>query len=105
MGNVEFSNGLLARVRSSAIKYARTVSDYKHCSMKTVNRIEILTNYSCSGKEIIKHNQLDSVILLLNSYIMSEQKKSRGNLPGYDYNRHLELHKLQCELKEKRSKL
>ena len=55
--------------------------------------------------EINDHNQLDIILSLLSSSIISEQIKSQNGLARYNSCRHIELHKLHHELKEKRSML
>ncbi len=64
-----------------------------------------MIGYVCHKDEINDRNQLDIILSLLRFSIISEKIKSQNRLASYNSCRHIELHKLHYELKEKRSML
>ncbi len=103
--NNQFSKELLDAVKASALMYVKQSDKISATSKATASRIKSLVGLVCKEDQLSTLSSLGRILLIVNSHILSEQKKSLKNSAHYNFTRHIELRRLQRELIKKRRDL
>ena len=104
MKNAQLAVTIIDKVRGAAACHAQTLAEHQHPTTRIQEQIAILTGLNCKAEDISTSGGLNKLIKIAEQNLKSEQKKSAGLKPFYNFHRHVELHKLLKCLKEKRSK-